>query len=345
MAGQLSKQKQEVPQMNIDLEKVKQMTLDKIEKSKGESFISPKRILLVAAIVAVSSALLLGAASLLDWRVVVDGKTQQGSYGDTIVVGDGFAAMSPQAPDALDDEAVMTKYPDDVPSRTPYAGELSLFAAASQDKTGYSYQNEVTKDSTLELEHIRSLAANAEAQVFLPQRIDDSYELLEGFTTFYLNADQAEKAKEVYSEYGEWKNQQVFQLSDGYDKNVRMMSYSFNAPTGDEFRIVAFNAYSSSEVYGGSGNAVIEELAPEGFERVTYVSDLGENVIHTWRKIPPIQTVNPESIGKDKRPSGNMIDIMQRPPADLLAWQSFDIYSKTLTKDELVQLVRSIDLP
>ncbi|MEG0899702.1 MAG: hypothetical protein RSF40_08350 [Oscillospiraceae bacterium] len=329
--------------MNIDLERVKSLTLNKIENNSKKTSFPIKKTLLIAAVITTSSLVLIGAGRLFDWKVMINGEIQQGDFGDEIIVGDGYATMSPQEP-TQDGTTVykMPNYPDSTPDRIPSEGQLSLFIAASDSKMNWIIDYSVSDDETLDLSHIKALAQNAESTVYWPQVIDDSYKVIDGFATFYLKADQLKKAKEVFSAFGEWKNQQVFQLPDDYDKNVRMMSYEFQSPAGNNFRICASNAISDSSVYGGSANAIIEPLKLDGFESVVFVRDGGENTIHSWRKTKQIKTVNPEEFGKKSRPKDNIIDSLPLYDADVLAWQSFDISSKTMSKDELLDILKSV---
>lgn len=153
-----------------------------------------------------------------------------------------------------------------------------------------------------------------------------------------------EQATEVYSSYGQWKNQQVFQLPAGYQKNVRMMSYEFLSPSGDCFRICIFNAVSDASVYGESGSAEIETLKLDKFEEVISVRDGGVNTIYTWREIEEIRTIHPEKFGSQTRPKNNMLDWASESDAEVLSWQSFTISSETMSVDELLEILKSINL-
>lgn len=329
--------------MNIDLERVKSLTLEKIESQSKKPAFPIKRTLLIAALIAASAVLLLGAAGLFDWKVMVNGEIQQGNYGDTIIVGEGFAAMTPEKIEPDEMEVIETIYPDDTPDRIAKPGELSLFTCRAEDGNTFSGNFGVAGLESTDLEQMKRLAGNAEAIIHWPAMINQEYKVLSVWVRFYLKEEQITHSKAIYSYFGQWKNQQVFSLPEGYDKFVELMNFSLETPDGKEFAFVSHLARTDSQVYGSGGSSIIEQLEVEGYESVVFVSDDGWNQLYAWRKIPPIQSVSPFAFGKKERPENNMIDMLFDEDT-VYEWQQYRFDSESLTKEALLQLLCSIDL-
>ncbi|MEG1874009.1 MAG: hypothetical protein RR185_00445 [Angelakisella sp.] len=329
--------------MNIDLERVKYLTYQKIEQSSRPSKVKIHKILLVAAVVATSSVLMLGAARLFDWKVMVNGTLQQGNYGEPILVGDGFAAMSPLPADQSKPEIIRTNFPDSEPYQAAKAGELSLFGYQSEDGSVLNWLNGVTCEKTTELAQLQLLAENAEAKIHWPAAIGTNYNLRSSFIAVYTKQEQLKKAKVQYSNFGEWKGQQLISLPEGYDKYIALMNVQLETPEGKELCFFSHIEASNSQVYGGSDSSIIEALEVDGYHSVVFVSDNGWNQLYAWRKIPTIQSIDFLEFGEKERPSGNLLDACRRENT-VYQWQQYSFDSHSLSKEELLQLLYSIDL-
>ncbi len=328
--------------MDIDLERVKQLTFDKIEMDKKP--IPLKRtILLAAALIALSSLVLLGAARIFDWKVFVNGEFQQGYFGQPIIVGDGFAAMSPEKPGSDAGEMIITNYPDSTPNREAGPGEMSLFGYKSDDGAAMCWLiGGARPDDRLDLIYSRQLAQNAEAPISWPTAITDDYTVLENCTQFYNKKEQLKDAKLLYSYFGEWKNEQLFSMPEGYERYIDSMYLRLVSPTGDELTFSSHLAWTDSQVYGSGGNSIIEKLEIDGYNSVVFVSDDGFNQIYAWKKIPKINTIDSLAFGEKDRPQGNLLDKAHREDR-VYEWQQYSFTSNTITKQELILLLKSIE--
>ena len=329
--------------MKIDLERVKQLTLEKVERQGRISAFPMKRTLMIAALVAISSALFLGAAKLFDWKVMVDGKIQQGDYGDSILAGDGFAAMSPQKEDPAGASVTEPFYPDQTPDRMPEPGELSLFAYRSEDGDTVIWTDDIAGEETADLERLKQLAGHAQAEIHWPEKIGADYRVLDAYIRYYTQKEQMGRSRLLYSSFGQWKNQQVFLLPDGYETCIELMNLELETPDGKAFHFVSHLAATDAQIYGNGGSSVIEQLDMDGYENVVFVSDDGWNQLYAWRKIPAIESVDPLAFGEKQRPEGNILDVPAREDV-VYQWQQYCFHSESLTKEELVGLLGSIDL-
>lgn len=329
----------------INSDKVKELTLAKIRGCSGESgLIKPKKkkLLLAAAITALLILGTVGSARLFDWKYLVNGEVQQGDFGGKVSIGEGYADMEPGAPGDTADENEVYRF--DAPTQILKEGQLRLFGTCSVDKDWFSFANDIAANTSTDLSEIRDLCENAEVKICLPEAVTEDFTVKSSYTRFYAKEEQIPESKLIYSLFGSKNEEMLFQLPEGYDKNIRGTHIEFITPSGDELLFTSHLATSSVQAYGGSGSAIIEQLDLEGFSEAVYVYDYGTADLYCWKETPAVNTVELEAFGRGKLPEGSLLEKRGSVPAETYSWQSYCVSSKDMSRDELIEIMKSINI-
>ena len=257
-------------------------------------------------------------------------------------IGEGYADMEPGAPGDTADEIEVYRF--DNPSKIPEEGQLRLFGSQSADENWFSLANDIGANISTDLDEIRKLCENAEVKIYLPEAVTEDFTVKSSCTQFYAKESQVSVSKLLYSSFGDTSEEMLFQLPDGYDKYVRGTHIEFITPSGDELVFTSHLATSSVQAYGGSGSAIIEQLDLEGFSEAVYVYDYGTADLYCWKETPAVNTVELEAFGRGKLPEGSLLEKHGGITAETYSWQSYCVSSKDMSRDELIEIMKSINI-